>query len=124
MSRNLREEMPWTAAILDDLRAAFGKEMIDGQIRRGLSGEPTFWARENSHRLGTRNTVHTSAIGWDAMGLAYSITPEWIKEARVFAASRGIEVRPADSSNPIDARREADELRKLIDAAKNKGKTQ
>ncbi|WP_199710602.1 hypothetical protein [Noviherbaspirillum cavernae] len=114
--------MPLTAAFLDDLRAAFGKEAIDAQIRRGLKGEPTFWARENGHRLGTRCTVHTSAIRYDERGLSCSVTAEWIIEARAFAKKCGADVREADPLMPGDLEREARELRDLIEQAKKKGR--
>ncbi|GAB2913834.1 hypothetical protein GCM10027278_38080 [Paralcaligenes ginsengisoli] len=45
--------MPGTAAFIDAMRQAFGSEMIDAQIRKGLKGETTFYARENGHELGT-----------------------------------------------------------------------
>lgn len=51
---SMRESMPLTAAFIDSLRAAFGKEMIDGQIRRGMNGEATFYASENGHEVGTK----------------------------------------------------------------------
>ncbi len=51
---NLREVMPQTAAFIDALRAAFGKDAIDGQIRKGMQGIPGFFhARENGHEVGT-----------------------------------------------------------------------
>lgn len=45
--------MPEVAAFVDDLREVFGREPIDEQIRRGLRGEPVFWAREAGHEIGT-----------------------------------------------------------------------
>jgi len=51
---SLRTEMPGVTAFIDSLREAFGKESIDGQIRKGMKGEPTFWASENGHEIGTR----------------------------------------------------------------------
>lgn len=53
MSKNVRADMPQTAAFIDALREAFGVEHINQQIRKGLSGEPTFYACENGHELGT-----------------------------------------------------------------------
>ena len=50
----LREAMPQTAAFIDELRAAFGREAIDGQIRKGMQGLPCFWASENGIEIGTR----------------------------------------------------------------------
>lgn len=50
---SMREQMPLTAAFIDDLRDAFGREHIDAQIKAGMRGEPTFFAQENGHTLGT-----------------------------------------------------------------------
>lgn len=50
---SMREQMPMTAAWIDSLREAFGKDMIDQQIRRGMAGQPTFWAHEGGHAVGT-----------------------------------------------------------------------
>lgn len=60
----MRAAMPVITAWIDDLRAAFGADVIDGQIRksmpgtpeqvaRGERGQPTFYARENGHEVGT-----------------------------------------------------------------------
>lgn len=46
--------MPQTAKWIDELREAFGKEEIDAQIRKGMKGEPTFWAKENGIEIGTK----------------------------------------------------------------------
>ncbi|NYT76540.1 hypothetical protein H0A71_06015 [Alcaligenaceae bacterium] len=53
MSKSLRDQMPETTAFIDSLREAFGAEMINEQIRKGLKGEATFYASENGHELGT-----------------------------------------------------------------------
>lgn len=46
--------MPNTAAFIDDLRSAFGREAIDAMIRKGMKGEAgCFHAREAGHELGT-----------------------------------------------------------------------
>lgn len=50
---NMREQMPNVAAFIDQMRDAFGKEHIDQQIRKGMRGEPVFFARENGHQIGT-----------------------------------------------------------------------
>lgn len=50
---SLRDEMPITAAWIDELREAFGAEMINAQIRLGMEGAQTFYAEENGHRVGT-----------------------------------------------------------------------
>lgn len=49
---SLRDKMPEIAAWIDELRQAFGRDVIDGQIRRGLRGEVLFHAREGGHELG------------------------------------------------------------------------
>jgi hypothetical protein len=46
-----RSHAGWPAW-LDELRAVFGQEHIDGQIRRGLKGECVFYANENGIELG------------------------------------------------------------------------
>jgi len=53
---DLRKEMPTIAAFIDSLRDAFGRDSIDKQIRKGMKGEPTFYASENGHEIGTRVT--------------------------------------------------------------------
>lgn len=53
-SGNLRQQMPTVAGWIDELRATFGKEGIDAQIRGGMNGQPTFWARENGIEIGAR----------------------------------------------------------------------
>lgn len=52
---NLRETMPTVAGWVDDMRTAFGAEAINGAIRAGLQGQPTFWASENGVEIGTRD---------------------------------------------------------------------
>ena len=52
-TKSMRADMPQTAAFIDSLRDAFGADMINEQIRKGMKGEPTFYARENGHELGT-----------------------------------------------------------------------
>lgn len=46
--------MPMTAAFVDELRAIFGREAIDAQLRAGVRGLPMFWARENGVEIGTK----------------------------------------------------------------------
>lgn len=49
----LRDQMPLTAAWIDALRDAFGREAIDGQIRAATrDGLPTFHATEAGHSVG------------------------------------------------------------------------
>ena len=46
--------MPITAAWIDELRAAFGGEMINKSIKAGLAGEGGFYASENGTVVGSR----------------------------------------------------------------------
>lgn len=48
-----RAAMPKVAAFIDDLRGAFGREVIDGLIEKATTeGLPTFYASENGYRVG------------------------------------------------------------------------
>lgn len=53
MGKPLREAMPLCAAFIDEMRAAFGTEEINAQIRFGMQGAQTFHARENGIEVGT-----------------------------------------------------------------------
>lgn len=53
--------MPQVSAIIDELCEAFGKDSIHGQIRRGIQGEPVFYAAENGYEVGVRS------VGGDAV---------------------------------------------------------
>jgi hypothetical protein len=50
-SGNLREKMPGVTAWIDSLRDAFGKDMVDQMIRKGLR-DGTFWAVEKGLVVG------------------------------------------------------------------------
>lgn len=52
-NKPLRVAMPKVAAFIDDMRAAFGAEGINASIKGGMSGVPTFYARENGQEIGT-----------------------------------------------------------------------
>lgn len=65
--QNMRAEMPITAAWIDRMRAAFGKEHIDSIIRRGMRGDPVFSASEAGHTIGTP-VPRGVRIGRDARG--------------------------------------------------------
>lgn len=53
-NKPLRVAMPKVAAFIDDMRAAFGAEGINASIKGGMSGVPTFYARENGQEVGTK----------------------------------------------------------------------
>ncbi len=54
---NLRTEMPVVAAFIDEMRKAFGVDVVNQQIKRGMKGEQTFFATENGHTVGTSMDV-------------------------------------------------------------------
>lgn len=49
----MRDKMPETAAFIDKMREAFGEIEVNQVIKRGMKGEPVFYAEENGHRIGT-----------------------------------------------------------------------
>ena len=51
---SMREHMPVVTAWIDGMRAAFGTEAIDRQIKAGMRGEPVFYCSENGHIVGTK----------------------------------------------------------------------
>lgn len=57
---SMRQQMPQTAAWIDELRAVFCTNAADlaafnRQIKAGLDGQPTFYASENGHQIGTQD---------------------------------------------------------------------
>lgn len=54
---NLRSEMPVVAAFIDEMRKAFGVDVVNQQIKRGMKGGQTFFATENGHTVGTAMDV-------------------------------------------------------------------
>lgn len=50
----LRDAMPTTAAIIDDLRSAFGADEINAAIRDGMQGGERFYACEAGLEIGRR----------------------------------------------------------------------
>ncbi len=75
----LRQAMPTVAGWIDDLRAAFGADMIDAAIRAGIAGQHTFHAREGDHEVGTpipynqAAAVRLSDAGWAPTNLSKEI---------------------------------------------------
>lgn len=48
-----RAAMPLVTAWIDDLRGAFGRELVDGLIRKAtVEGLPTFYASEGGRTVG------------------------------------------------------------------------
>lgn len=72
----LRESMPQTAAFIDELRAAFGAEEINAQIKLGMQGAETFYASENGIEAGTRFREPLKYITADKMAIREKSTKE------------------------------------------------
>lgn len=53
MKVSMREQMPQVAAIIDAFREAFGAEVVDAAIRRGMRGGQGFHATEKGYEVGT-----------------------------------------------------------------------
>jgi hypothetical protein len=122
MSSNMRDQMPMTAAFVDEMREAFGKESIDAQIRLGMRGEPTFFAQENGVQVGTRDTRSVVCVRWDEKGISYATPADWILDARELAKRRGFDIKPGSPDIWGDEDREAQELREMIAAVKGSAK--
>jgi hypothetical protein len=58
--------MPEIAAFVANLKSAFGDAIIDEAIWRSKAGEPTFYAQENGHSVGTPPSG--SATTWKVDG--------------------------------------------------------
>jgi hypothetical protein len=67
---SLREQMPVTAALIDEYRKVFGAASIDGVIRRAMKGEPVFYAQENGHTFGAPSPPRVR-VQWDERGIPY-----------------------------------------------------
>lgn len=63
---SLRELMPETAALVDELRQALGREWADRLVLGGKQGKGTFWAQETGpdgvvREFGSRRKGHGNA---------------------------------------------------------------
>lgn len=67
---DMREVMPVTAALIAEFRVAFGAGNINDVVRRGIGGEPVFYAFENGHAVGTLGAAGVR-VGLDAHAAAY-----------------------------------------------------
>lgn len=69
INKPLRQTMPLVATFVDDLRAAFGAEVINTSIKRGMAGEPGFFAAEHGATVGTRFPAGGGFVSADKMNL-------------------------------------------------------
>lgn len=89
----MREAMPLTAALIDDLRDAFGKDYIDRILAAGMKGEPVFWARENGHTVGTPVLVGHRVLADENGNRCMLVAPDGTKEKYVCDAGRRVNMR-------------------------------
>lgn len=73
---SLRESMPQVAAFIDELRAVFGVDEINAQIKLGMQGAETFHASENGIEVGTRFREPVNYITADKMAICPTIAKE------------------------------------------------
>ena len=69
MSKPLRQTMPTVTAFIDDLRAAFGREIVDAAIKNGMAGGTDFYARENGVEVGNLPPAREGGITLDQIVL-------------------------------------------------------
>lgn len=70
----LRNVMPATAAIIDDLRAAFGTDEINAAIRDGMGGGDRFFASEAGRVIGKPVSLEgRHVVGGEAMVLPLAL---------------------------------------------------
>lgn len=116
---SLREQMPLTAQLVDQLRLQHGKEFVDNQMRKAIKGDMRcFWARENGIEVGTRNTSITSSYILNERGISVRVDPDWMVEALEFAKSKGVVIERIDVDDPDEARQVAVKLRSILEEAK------
>lgn len=51
---NLREAMPLVTAFIDEMREAFGADVINRAIKNGMNGGCDFYASENGQEVGNK----------------------------------------------------------------------
>ena len=62
---SLRDSMPLTAEFIDAMRAVFGKDAINAEIRKGVGGLPGhFHATENGQEVGTPFPASSAVEAW------------------------------------------------------------
>jgi hypothetical protein len=115
---NLREKMPNVTAFIDSVRETFGQDSTNSIIKRGLVGEPVFWARENGYEIGTLDMRSNPYVFIDHKDVVHFELPHWMRFAREEAIRLGVQVRPCEERSQDDAYREANELRAFMGTRK------
>ncbi|MFZ6767495.1 hypothetical protein ACO0LM_10450 [Undibacterium sp. Di26W] len=119
MSKKLRSEMPQTAGWVYQLRTGQGTEFVNTQLRKAIAGEVGhFWASENGHEVGTRDTRATSAYFLNERGRTERCDPDWMVDALALAKARGITIERKDFTDPDESREIAKKLRVIMAEAK------
>lgn len=114
MRANLRQQMPQTAALVDQLRLQHGADQINSQIRKSIGGQYGFWARENGIEIGCRDTRASSSYVLNERGVSVRTDPDWMQEALEFAKEKGIVIDRKDYGDPDEARIVAARLREIL----------
>jgi hypothetical protein len=70
MSKNMRSDMPKTAAFIDSIRKAFGEDHVNSLLRRVMRGEQVFHATENGFEIGTPLLEPNVVVSWDEKGVS------------------------------------------------------
>lgn len=68
-----RDGMPRVAAFIDQVRLAFGKDLIDAQMQQGMRGAPVFYAWENGWAIGTPLEHGAVAVKFDQYGVGHAV---------------------------------------------------
>src|ERR1700731_4147748 len=103
---SLREQMPVTAKIIDQMRESMGVDEANNIIKRAMGGEPgLFFSEENGIRFGTRDTGSTSCYGWNEQRRMVRSDPQWMIEALQYAKSIGAVIERRNFDDPDEAKK-------------------
>jgi hypothetical protein len=115
MSGRMRDTMPTVAELVDELRLALGRELVDKAIKAGMQGKGAFYATEvgaDGQRLEVGRVRDSAPPVWTGTGFAWpERTNAWpVPDARHLRAGgaptptpRGSSQRPpsAGNSSPV-----------------------
>ncbi len=81
---SMREKMPVINIWLEIQRQKHGRDRINNLVRRGMNGEPVFYAQEDGHRVGTDPRSVQWTIGFDEYGRSYVVNEDAYPETYLF----------------------------------------
>jgi HSP20 family molecular chaperone IbpA len=111
MTKPLRQTMPTVAGWIDELRAAFGPETINAAIKAGIDGQPTFYAKENGHSVGTPLLVRFANLDTTGMADERDLSPSLADDAKSSAGGS----EPQTARDPGPTRKPIYELNETAD---------